>query len=93
MLVLCLGLLLAAIPATAATTTDQIVTQIDDILKANPLSPTDKVQMIPVAQDDTITINVARFIEWAEVKPHLHKTHDEMVYVLKGTGQMFVNEK
>lgn len=49
--------------------------------------------MIPVAQDDTITINVARFIEWAEVKPHLHKTHDEMVYVLKGTGQMFVNEK
>jgi quercetin dioxygenase-like cupin family protein len=92
-LVVCLGLLLAAIPAMAANTTDQILTQIDDILKANPLSPTDKVQMITVAQDDTITINVARFIEGAEVKPHLHKTHDEMVYVLKGTGQMFVNEK
>ena len=58
-----------ASPVNAANTTEQILTQIDDILKANPLSATDKVQMINVVQDDTITINVARFIEGAEVKP------------------------
>ena len=64
-------------PVNAANTTEQILTQIDDILKEHPLSPTDKVQMINVVQDDTITINVARFIEGAEVKSHFHKTHDD----------------
>jgi quercetin dioxygenase-like cupin family protein len=34
---------------------------------------------------------MARFIEGAEVKPHLHKTHDAMVYVLQGSGQMLIN--
>jgi mannose-6-phosphate isomerase-like protein (cupin superfamily) len=82
-----------ASPVKAANTTEQILTQIDDILKENPLSPKDKVQMINVAQDDTITINVARLTEGVEIKPHLHKTHDEMVYVLKGSGQMFINGK
>ena len=82
-----------ASPAKAVNSTEQILTQIDDILKANPLKATDTVQMINVVQDDTVTINVARFIEGAEVKPHLHKTHDEMVYVLKGSGQMLINGK
>jgi mannose-6-phosphate isomerase-like protein (cupin superfamily) len=82
-----------ASPVKAANTTEQILTQIDDILKENPMSPKDKVQMINVAQDDTITINVARLTEGVEIKPHLHKTHDEMVYVLKGSGQMFINGK
>jgi mannose-6-phosphate isomerase-like protein (cupin superfamily) len=82
-----------ASPVKAANTTEQILTLIDDILKENPMSPKDKVQMINVAQDDTITINVARLTEGVEIKPHLHKTHDEMVYVLKGSGQMFINGK
>ena len=77
----------------AADTTDQIITQIDDILKANPLKAGDKIQMINVVQDETTTINVARVVEGAEVKPHFHKTHDEMIYVLKGSGQELVNDK
>ena len=93
-IVVCLVLsFLTAAPAKAANPTEQILTQIDDILKANPLSATDKVQMINVVQDDTVTINVARFIEGAEVKPHIHKTHNEMVHVLKGSGQMLINGK
>lgn len=83
----------AAAPAKAASAPEQILTQIDDILKANPLKATDKVQMINVVQDDTVTINVARLVEGAEVKPHLHKTHDEMVYVLQGSGQELINGK
>ena len=84
---------ITAPPAKAANTTEQILTQIDDILKANPLKATDKIQVINVVQDETVTINVLRFVEGAEIKPHLHRTHDEMVYVLKGSGQMFINGK
>jgi quercetin dioxygenase-like cupin family protein len=82
-----------ASPAKAANTTEQILTQIDDILKANPLKATDKIQLINVVQDDTVTINVVRWVEGAVLKPHIHKTHNEMVYVLKGSGQMFINGK
>jgi len=36
---------LTAVPAKAANTTEQILTQIDDILAANPMKATDKVQL------------------------------------------------
>jgi mannose-6-phosphate isomerase-like protein (cupin superfamily) len=77
----------------AANTTDQILTQIDDILKANPLKAGDKLQMIKFAEDDTISFFVARIVEGAEVKPHYHKTHNETVYVFRGSGQMLINDK
>ena len=90
----CLVLSFVAVaPAKAANTTEQILTQIDDILNANPLKATDKIQVINVVQEDTVTINVVRFVEGAVLKPHIHKTHDEMVYVLKGSGQEFINGK
>ena len=77
----------------AANTTDQILTQVDDILNANPLKEGEKIQIINVAQDDTVSCLLIRFTEGAEVKPHFHKTHDETVYVIKGSGQMLVNDK
>lgn len=76
----------------AANTTDQILTQVDDILNANPLKEGEKVQIINIAQDDTVSFVLIRFTEGAEVKPHFHKTHDETVYVVKGSGQMLVND-
>ena len=81
------------VPAKAVNTTEQILTQIDDILAANPLKAAEKAQIINVAQDDTVTVNVARAREGAGLKPHIHKTHDEMIYIIKGTGQMFINGK
>jgi quercetin dioxygenase-like cupin family protein len=80
-----------AAPVIAADRPEQVLTQVDEILKANPIKPADKFQMVSVVQDDTTSIFVARFVEGAEVKPHLHKTHNEIVYVLKGTGSMYVN--
>ncbi|MEN6318696.1 MAG: cupin domain-containing protein [Syntrophaceae bacterium] len=82
-----------ATPVSAANTTDQLLTQIDDILKANPLKPGNKLQMIKFAEDDTITFYVARIVEGAEVKPHYHKTHNETVYVFRGSGKMLINDK
>ncbi len=84
---------LAICSAQAANTTDQILTQVDDILNANPLKAGEKFQMINVAQDDTVSFLVIRFAEGGEVKPHFHKMHDEIVYVIKGSGQMLVNDK
>ena len=77
----------------AANTADQILTQVDDILNANPLKPDEKIQMINIAQDDTVTFLLIRFTEGAEVKPHFHKAHAETVYVIKGSGQMLINDK
>jgi mannose-6-phosphate isomerase-like protein (cupin superfamily) len=36
---------------------------------------------------------VLRATEGVVIKSHLHKTHDETVYIIKGTGQMLVNDK
>jgi mannose-6-phosphate isomerase-like protein (cupin superfamily) len=93
-ILVCLVLLFFAVSsAQAANTTDQILTQVDDILNANPLKAGEKIQMINIAQDDTVSFVLIRLAEGAEVKPHFHKTHDEIVYVIKGSGQMLVNDK
>ncbi len=76
------------ITAASAADVGQIITNVEEVLKANPLPAGEKVQMIKIAEDDTITFFVARLIEGAEVKPPFHKTHNETVYVIKGTGRM-----
>jgi quercetin dioxygenase-like cupin family protein len=80
-------------PSNAADTISQIVAHVDEILKENPLKAGEQIQLITIAQDDTITLIVGRIIEGAQVKPHFHKTHDETVYVIKGTGQVMVNDQ
>jgi len=76
-----------------ADTTSQIIANIEEILNANPIKAGEKVQMINIAQDDTITLFVVRAIEGFLLKSHFHKTHDETVCVIKGTGQMLINDK
>jgi mannose-6-phosphate isomerase-like protein (cupin superfamily) len=77
----------------AADTTSQVMTNIEEVLNANPLKAGEKGQMIKIAEDDTITLFVVRATEGFLLKSHLHKTHDETVYVIKGTGQMLINDK
>jgi mannose-6-phosphate isomerase-like protein (cupin superfamily) len=36
---------------------------------------------------------VLRVTEGVEATPHVHKTHDETVYLIKGSGQMLINDK
>ncbi|OPY86815.1 MAG: Quercetin 2,3-dioxygenase [Syntrophaceae bacterium PtaU1.Bin231] len=82
----------SAMPAVAGPT-DQLITTAEDILAANPMKAGDKLQMITVTQDGTMTFYVARLAEGAEIKPHFHKTHSETVYVFKGKGEMFIDGK
>ncbi len=90
----CLFFFLATLAnLNAADTTSQIITHIDEILTQNPLKAGEKAQTITIAQDDTISLLVLRATEGVVIKSHLHKTHDETVYVIKGTAQMFINGK
>jgi mannose-6-phosphate isomerase-like protein (cupin superfamily) len=75
----------------ATDTTAQIINHIDEILNANPLKEGEKFQLISVAQADTVALSLARFTEGFGLKPHFHKSHDETTYIIKGTGQIFIN--
>jgi len=72
---------------------DQILTNIDEILQANPLPVGEKIHLITIVQDDTITLAVVRILELGEIKPHFHKKHNESVYVVRGSGQMLIKGK
>jgi quercetin dioxygenase-like cupin family protein len=79
-------------PVNAQDTTEQIISQLDEILNQNPLPAGQKGQMIKIAEDNTMTLSVARLTEGAGLKPHIHKAHNEIIYVIKGTMQLFVND-
>ena len=93
-IVVCLFLCFSTLaPVSAQDTTDQIISQLDEILTQNPLPSGQKAQTIKIAEDNTITFTIMRVTEGAGLKPHFHKTHDEVIYVIRGTGQIFVNDK
>jgi quercetin dioxygenase-like cupin family protein len=73
-------------------TTWQINTPLDEILKANPLPAGDKSQMIKLAEDDSVGVYLVRMAPGAELGPHFHRTHDETEYVIRGSGQLLVND-
>jgi quercetin dioxygenase-like cupin family protein len=92
--VICLPVFLTTVTnGNAADTTSQLAANVEEILQANPLKAGEKVQMINIAQDDTVSLFVVRLIEGSVVRKHFHKTHDETIYVAKGTGQLFIDDK
>jgi quercetin dioxygenase-like cupin family protein len=66
---------------------------VDEILAKNPLKAGEKMQLIKVAETGAVSVLIIRLLQGGEVKPHFHKTHEETVYVIKGSGQMLVNDK
>ena len=78
---------------TAQATVSQVLTTIDEILTKNPLKADQKTQLIKIAEDDTITLAVVRSIGGPGLKRHIHKTHNETIYVVSGSGQIFVNDQ
>jgi mannose-6-phosphate isomerase-like protein (cupin superfamily) len=92
-IVICLFFFFALTTIRAADTTEQIIKQIDEILKENPLKPGEQAQTIKIAEDDTTTVLVLRLLEGVEVKSHFHKTHDEIVVFIKGSGQTTIGDK
>jgi quercetin dioxygenase-like cupin family protein len=71
----------------------QIFSQIDELLEQNPLPSGQKAQIIKIADNDAATISLIRSIEGAGLKPHFHRTHNEMLYAIKGEGKLLINDK
>ncbi len=56
----------------------------NEILAQEPLGPADAVKWIYLAQGATSTPNVV--LVRSAIRNHVHRTHDETVYVIRGTG-------
>ena len=78
---------------TYAQDISQVVSNLDEILKANPLEPGATKAQITKFEDDTATVLVIQNVVGMVLKPHFHKTHSETIYVAKGSGQIFSNDK
>lgn len=71
----------------------QVMSQIDDLLEKNPLPDGKKVQLISIVESDAATVNLIRSTDGAGLKPHFHRTHNEILYAIKGEGQLLINDK
>lgn len=70
----------------------QIFSQIDELLEKNPLPSGQKAQIIKIADNDAATISLIRSIDGAGLKPHFHRTHNEILYAIKGEGKLLIND-
>lgn len=77
----------------AADTNSQILTNLEEILKQNPLEPGATKAQITRIEGDCVTIWVVQDPVGLELKPHYHNSHAETIYVVKGSGQIFNNDK
>jgi mannose-6-phosphate isomerase-like protein (cupin superfamily) len=77
----------------AADTNPQVVANLEEILKQNPLEPGATKAQITKIEGDCVTIWVVQDPVGLELQPHYHNSHAETVYVVKGTGQIFSNDK
>ena len=71
----------------------QIITQVDEILKDNPVPAGEKSRAVKLVDDDAISIIVSCMLEGAELKHHYHKKHAETEYFIRGTGQLLVDDR
>lgn len=72
-------------------TVRQIIAQVDEILKNNPVPAGEKSRAVKLVDDDAISIIVNCMLEGAELKHHFHKTHAETEYFIRGEGRLLVD--
>jgi mannose-6-phosphate isomerase-like protein (cupin superfamily) len=71
----------------------QIITQVDEILKDNPVPAGEKSRAVKLVDDVAISIIVNCMLEGAELKPHYHNKHAETEVFIRGTGQLLVGDR
>jgi quercetin dioxygenase-like cupin family protein len=71
----------------------QIVVQIDEILRDNPVPAGEKSRAVKLVDDDAISIIVSCMLEGAELKHHYHKKHAETEYFVRGTGELLAGDR
>lgn len=91
MAVLALTVLITSVRSEEKNTTFQILSQVEDILMANPLPVGQQSQMIKIAEDDSISVYLVRMMPGASLGAHFHKTHTETEFVIRGKGELLVD--
>ncbi len=64
---------------------------IDEIVKEQSLAEEEKVKVIPLGQDKSSSIYLFQFGPNAQTGAHYHKSHDEIVYIKKGSGMLEID--
>ncbi|ODS31261.1 MAG: hypothetical protein SCARUB_03630 [Candidatus Scalindua rubra] len=60
----------------------------DEIIKEKGLAEDENVKIIPIGKDKSSSIYLLQIRENAEMDAHYHKSHDEIVYIKRGSGIM-----
>ncbi len=64
---------------------------IDEILKEQGLSEEESVKVISLGQDKSSSMYLFQIRKNAKTGAHYHKSHDEIVYIKKGTGMLEID--
>jgi len=72
-------------------TVRQIIARIDEILRENPVPAGETSRAVRLVDDDAVSILVNCMLEGGELKPHLHRTHAETEYFIRGEGRLLVD--
>ena len=65
-----------------------LMLRVDDILSENPPAPGAESHLVTLLHGKEMTLLLAQII--GSLKPHIHTTHEETIYVLRGSGQALV---
>ena len=93
LLVVVLSSVISCTGSMAVDREKPLLLQAEHVLKENPLPKNEKAQNLRIFQDDNSTSALVRVAAGGEIKAHFHKTHNEMVIVISGSGQLFINNK
>ncbi len=59
---------------------------VDKIIKDNPLAEGENLRVTDVAETSTSIIRLVQIRKGAEINTHIHENHDEIVYLVRGSG-------
>jgi quercetin dioxygenase-like cupin family protein len=68
-----------------------IIARIDDILRDHPVPAGEMSRAVRLVDDEAVSLIVSCMLAGGELKSHLHRTHAETEYFIRGTGQLLVN--
>src|ERR1051325_1769912 len=60
--------------------------ELTEVLRENPLAPRQNIRVTLVRQTERASVHVVQ-VRTAEI-PHIHQTHDLVVFVVRGYGRM-----
>ena len=67
------------------------IKHIDEIIDEKSLAEDENVKIIPLGKDKSTSVYLFQIRPDAEMGTHFHKSHDEILYIKKGSGVLILN--